>query len=58
VSNDHAPILIGAGQLTQRDVEAAEALEPVAMMGQSPGAPPPTRVSARPCSPGSTRWRW
>jgi acetyl-CoA C-acetyltransferase len=32
VSDDRTPILIGAGQLTQRDVEPAEALEPVAMM--------------------------
>jgi acetyl-CoA C-acetyltransferase len=32
VSDGHTPILIGAGQLTQRDVEPAEALEPVAMM--------------------------
>ena len=32
VSDDRTPVLIGAGQLTQRDVEPAEALEPVAMM--------------------------
>ncbi len=29
---DRAPILVGAGQLTQRDVAPAEALEPLAMM--------------------------
>jgi len=32
VSDDRAPILVGAGQLTQRDVEPAQALEPVALM--------------------------
>ena len=31
-SEDRTPILIGAGQLTQRDVEPGEALEPLAMM--------------------------
>lgn len=31
-ADDRAPILIGAGQLTQRDVEPAAALEPLAMM--------------------------
>jgi acetyl-CoA C-acetyltransferase len=30
--DDRTPVLIGAGQLTQRDVEPAEALEPLAMM--------------------------
>ena len=30
--DDRTPILIGAGQLTQRDVEPAQALEPLAMM--------------------------
>ena len=30
--SDRTPILIGAGQLTQRDVEPAAALEPLAMM--------------------------
>ncbi|HXJ35554.1 MAG TPA: acetyl-CoA acetyltransferase [Candidatus Eisenbacteria bacterium] len=32
MSDDRAPILVGAGQLTQRDVEPDRALEPVAMM--------------------------
>jgi acetyl-CoA C-acetyltransferase len=32
VSDDRAPVLIGAGQLTQRDVEPERALDPVAMM--------------------------
>jgi acetyl-CoA C-acetyltransferase len=32
VTDDRAPIVVGAGQLTQRDVEPAQALEPVAMM--------------------------
>jgi acetyl-CoA C-acetyltransferase len=32
MSDDRAPILIGAGQLTQRDVAPERALEPVAMM--------------------------
>jgi acetyl-CoA C-acetyltransferase len=32
MTNDHLPVLIGAGQLTQRDVEPAEAKEPLAMM--------------------------
>jgi acetyl-CoA C-acetyltransferase len=31
-SDDRTPILVGAGQLTQRDVAPAEALEPLAMM--------------------------
>jgi acetyl-CoA C-acetyltransferase len=30
--DERTPVLIGAGQLTQRDVEPAEALEPLAMM--------------------------
>jgi acetyl-CoA C-acetyltransferase len=30
--DDRTPILVGAGQLTQQDVDPAEALEPVAMM--------------------------
>ena len=30
--DDRTPVLIGAGQLTQRDVEPAQALEPLAMM--------------------------
>lgn len=30
--DDHTPVLIGAGQLTQRDVEPGEAQEPLAMM--------------------------
>ena len=30
--DDRTPVLIGAGQLTQRDVEPAEAKEPLAMM--------------------------
>ena len=33
--DDRTPILIGAGQLTQRDVDPAEALEPVALMRAS-----------------------
>jgi acetyl-CoA C-acetyltransferase len=32
VTDDRAPILVGAGQLTQRDVAPEHALEPVAMM--------------------------
>jgi acetyl-CoA C-acetyltransferase len=32
VTDDRAPVLVGAGQLTQRDVDPAAALEPVAMM--------------------------
>jgi acetyl-CoA C-acetyltransferase len=32
MSEAHAPVLIGAGQFTQRDVEPASAKEPVAMM--------------------------
>jgi len=32
VTDDRAPILVGAGQLTQRDVALEAALEPVAMM--------------------------
>jgi acetyl-CoA C-acetyltransferase len=32
VSDDRTPILVGAGQLTQREVSPAEALEPLAMM--------------------------
>jgi acetyl-CoA C-acetyltransferase len=32
VTDDRAPILVGAGQLTQRDVDPAAALEPAAMM--------------------------
>jgi acetyl-CoA C-acetyltransferase len=32
VSDDRTPILVGAGQLTQRDVDPDRALEPVAMM--------------------------
>jgi acetyl-CoA C-acetyltransferase len=32
MSDDRAPILVGAGQLTQRDVAPEQALEPVAMM--------------------------
>jgi acetyl-CoA C-acetyltransferase len=32
VTDDRAPVLVGAGQLTQRDVAPAAALEPVAMM--------------------------
>ncbi len=32
MSDDRTPILVGAGQLTQRDVAPAAALEPVAMM--------------------------
>jgi acetyl-CoA C-acetyltransferase len=32
VSDDRTPILVGAGQLTQRDVEPVAALEPLAMM--------------------------
>ena len=32
MSEDRTPILVGAGQLTQRDVEPERALEPVAMM--------------------------
>ena len=32
MSDDRTPILIGAGQLTQRDVDPAAALEPLAMM--------------------------
>jgi acetyl-CoA C-acetyltransferase len=32
--DDRTPILIGAGQLTQRDVEPAEALAPLAMMAE------------------------
>ena len=32
MSDDPTPILVGAGQLTQREVSPAEALEPVAMM--------------------------
>jgi acetyl-CoA C-acetyltransferase len=32
VSDERTPILVGAGQLTQRDVEPAAALEPMAMM--------------------------
>ncbi len=32
MTDDRAPVLVGAGQLTQRDVEPVEALEPVAMM--------------------------
>ena len=35
MSDEHAPILVGAGQLTQRDVEPERALEPVAMMAAS-----------------------
>jgi acetyl-CoA C-acetyltransferase len=35
MADDRAPILVGAGQLTQRDVEPARALEPVAMMAAS-----------------------
>src|SRR5262249_8526436 len=31
-SGDRTPILVGAGQLTQREVRPAEALEPLAMM--------------------------
>lgn len=47
-ADDRAPILIGAGQLTQRDVEPAAALEPLAMMevaarraAEDAGAGPP-----------------
>lgn len=32
MTDDRAPVLIGAGQLTQRDVEPERALDPVAMM--------------------------
>jgi acetyl-CoA C-acetyltransferase len=32
MSDEHSPVLIGAGQLTQRDVDPAEAKEPLAMM--------------------------
>ena len=32
MSEDCTPILIGAGQLTQRDVEPGEAKEPLALM--------------------------
>jgi acetyl-CoA C-acetyltransferase len=32
VTDDRTPILVGAGQVTQRDVEPERALEPVAMM--------------------------
>lgn len=32
MSEDHTPILIGAGQLTQRDVDPGEAKEPLLMM--------------------------
>jgi acetyl-CoA C-acetyltransferase len=34
MSEDRTPVLIGAGQLTQRDVEPADALEPLAMMAE------------------------
>lgn len=34
MSDDRTPILVGAGQLTQRDVEPQEALEPLAMMAE------------------------
>ena len=34
MSDDRTPILVGAGQLTQRDVEPREALEPLAMMAE------------------------
>jgi acetyl-CoA C-acetyltransferase len=33
--DDRTPILIGAGQLTQRDVDPSAALEPVAMMAET-----------------------
>jgi acetyl-CoA C-acetyltransferase len=32
VSDDRTPVVVGVGQYTQRDVDPAEALEPVAMM--------------------------
>jgi len=35
MSDDRTPILIGAGQLTQRDVDPSAALEPLAMMAET-----------------------
>lgn len=35
MSEDRTPILVGAGQLTQRDVDPREALEPLAMMAEA-----------------------